>query len=330
MQDINFEIADIFDLDVKALVPYKDFYIVSTSKGKKILRRCLPVPGRILFVHGAKEHLYNSNFSNIDRFICTAEGRPYIIIGENFYTMTDFIEGRECDFDCRDDIMGASRLLASLHKASKGYVPPQGCLPQDDLGKLPFYFEKRLGELRRLKKVAARRKSAFDYLYLDYADYFIDKAEKVIKLLSQSCYGDLVKKARREGTFCHHDFTYHNIICSKTDIYITNFNYCCFELKIYDIANLLRRKMRKCCWDMNEARVILSEYRSIEDISPDEFFVLLLMLQFPQKFWRVANRYYNSKRSWAERSYIAKLQEVIEEIGQLEPFLGKFEVLVGG
>ena len=328
MHDIDYEIADLFDFQIKAIVPYKDCYIVNTSKGKKILRKCKSSPGRILFVHGAKEHLYNNNFRNIDRFICTADGRPYIFIDENIYTMTDFIEGRECDFNNRDDIVKASRLLASLHRASRGYVPLRGCVHQDDLGKLPFYFEKRLGELRRLKKLADKRKSEFDYLYINYVDYFIRTGEEVIKLLSKSHYNELVDKARREGVFCHHDFTYHNIICDENETFITNFNYCCFELKLYDIANFLKRKMRKCNWDLKEAGIIIDEYRSIEDINKDEFFILWIMLKFPQKFWRIANRYYNSRRSWAERIYTMKLQEVIDEINYIEPFLSNFEILI--
>ncbi|HHW00921.1 MAG TPA: CotS family spore coat protein [Clostridiaceae bacterium] len=327
MHDINYEIADQFDFQIKAIVPYKDFYIVNTSKGKKALKKCTLSPGRILFVHGAKEHLYNNNFRNIDRFICTADGRPYIYIGDEIYTVTDFIEGRECDFNNRDDIVRASRLLASLHKASRGYKPPYGCIIQDDLGKLPFYFEKRLGELRRLKKVAGKRKSEFDYLYINHVDHFIREGEDAIKLLHQSNYNALVDKARKEGIFCHHDFSYHNIICDENKAFVTNFNYCCFELKLYDIANLLRRKMRKCNWDLKEAGIMIDEYMSVENISKDEFLILRIMLKFPQKFWRLANRYYNSRRSWAERIYTLKLQEVIDEIDYLEPFLRKFEYL---
>ncbi len=327
MHDIEYKIADLFDFQIKAVVPYKDFYIVNTSKGKKVLKKCAMSPGRILFVHGAKEHLYNNNFRNIDRFICTVDGKPYIYIDDNIYTMTDLIEGRECDFTDRDDIVKASRLLALLHRASRGYVPPPGSIRQDDLGKLPVYFEKRLEELKRLKKVADKRKSEFDYMYINYADHFIRSGEEAIKLLSESRYNELVDKARREGVFCHHDYTYHNIICDENEMFVTNFNYCCFELNLYDIANLLRRKMRKCNWDLKEARIILDEYRSLEDISKDEFIVLWIMLKFPQKFWRTANRYYNSRRNWVERVCTMKLQEVIDEIDYIEPFLDKFEML---
>ena len=40
--------------------------------------------------------------------------------------------------------------------------------------------------------------------------------------------------------------------------------------------------MRKCNWNIDEAKVILHEYCSVEPIDDDEFLILKLMLQFPQ------------------------------------------------
>jgi hypothetical protein len=53
-----------------------------------------------------------------------------------------------------------------------------------------------------------------------------------------------------------------------------------------------------------------------------------LILQFPQKFWRVGNRYYNSKRSWAERVFTEKLEEAIDEIDNHKKFLENYEVII--
>ena len=53
-----------------------------------------------------------------------------------------------------------------------------------------------------------------------------------------------------------------------------------------------------------------------------------LMLAFPQKFWRVVNRYYNSRRSWSERSYVTKLQEVIDEAEPHRKFMEEYAKLL--
>ena len=51
------------------------------------------------------------------------------------------------------------------------------------------------------------------------------------------------------------------------------------------------------------------------------------MLQFPQKFWRVINRYYNSKRCWAQKNFTQMLEEVISEKESHMQFMEEFDKL---
>ncbi|HHW47689.1 MAG TPA: CotS family spore coat protein [Clostridiaceae bacterium] len=328
MQNIDKEISDKFRFNITNIIPFKDAYIINTSEGKKLLRKSRLRPDRIVFVHGAKEHLYRNNFKNLDRYLCTTDNNPYIYINDSYYTVTNFIEGRECNFENREDTISAARLLASFHNASKGYIAPADCKEANELGKLPSLFNKRLNELKRLKKIAKKARSKFDYLYLEWVDYFLNIGGNVLEQLNgSSSYKILVNRAREEKVLCHHDFTHRNIIISENKVNLVNFEYCCYEIKAYDIANFLRRKMRKCNWNFDDAKLILDEYRNVEEISDDEFFIIKLMLLFPQKFWRVANRYYNSRRSWSERIFISKLQEVVDEAAFHEQFMKRYDEL---
>ncbi|WP_265445938.1 CotS family spore coat protein [Acetivibrio straminisolvens] len=324
MQDIDKELSRIYDFNIDKIYPLKNHYIIETSEGKKVLKNVNCSPERIMFVHGAKEHLYNNDFKNIDRYLYNKSGSPVSLINGGLYTVSEAVEGRECDFNNRDDVIRASKTLAMLHKASKGYIPPQNSIVRDDLGKLPEYFNKRLEEIKRTKKMAQREKGKFDYLILEYIDYFYELGEDALERIHNSMYFDVVKKTREDRLFCHHDYTHCNIICTDSETSVINFEYCSFELKVYDVANLLRRKMRKCNWDIDEAMVIIDAYTSIEPISKDEFEILKIMLQFPQKFWRVVNRYYNSRRIRREKSFVARFNEVIEEIEYHKKFLNEF------
>ncbi|NJD01779.1 MAG: CotS family spore coat protein [Ruminiclostridium sp.] len=324
MQGMDREIAAGYGLDLKNIVPYKDTYLIYTDKGRKILKRMMFSSERILFIHGAKEHLVKNGFENVDRYVKTIKDEPCFTFDNANYVMCDFLEGRECNFDNDNEARKAAELLASMHSASKGYKAPGGSKIQDELGRLPAYFNKRLEDIKKLRKLAKKGKSKFDHMFLDNADYFIGLGEQAVTELENSRYGNLVNEARTDGSFCHHDFTHHNIICNEDAFSLINFDYCCFELKIYDLANLIRRKMRKCNWDMDKAILILDGYNSVERLSRDEIAVMKLILQFPQKFWRVVNRYYNSRRSWSERSFIVKLQEVIDEVGGHRKFIDSY------
>ena len=325
MQDIGKEIADKYNLDIKNIFPYKDSYILNTNMGKRVMKRSTLSPERIMFIHGVKEYLFQNNFKNTDRYICNIDGNPFITINGSIHTLSEIIEGNECNFDNKADILKATELLANFHKASRGYKPAGNCVIRDDLGKLPIYFSKRLDELKKLKKVARKGKTKFDYLFLEHIDYFYNLGENALQLIESSEYYKLSENTRNIGMLCHHDFAHHNIICAENKVSLINFDYCCFELKVYDIANFLRRKMRKCDWEVKEAQVIISKYNSIETISKEDFMVLQIIMQFPQKFWRVVNKYYNSRHSWSEKSYIARLQEVIDEIPFHKNFIERFE-----
>lgn len=324
MQGVDREITSNYGLEVKNIVPFKDTYMVQTDKGSKILKKMLFSPERILFIHGAKEHLANKGFANIDRYLTTIKGEPCFNFDNASHVLYDLLEGRECNFDNDIEVRKAAQLLASMHSASKGYRPLDGSKIQDELGMLPAYFNKRLEDIKKLRKIAKKGKSRFDHMFLENADYFIGMGEQAAVELEKSSYASLINEARAEGVFCHHDFTHHNIICSEERFSVVNFDYCCFELRIYDLANLIRRKMRKCNWDMDKAVLIVDGYNSVSQLNRDEIAVMKLILQFPQKFWRVVNRYYNSRRSWSERSFIVKLQEVIDEVDGHRKFIDKY------
>ena len=327
MQGMDREITEKFGLEVRNLVPYKDMFMLMTPQGRKVIKKVPFSAERLKFIHGAKEHLVGNGFTGVDRYLCTWQDEPYFILDNSCYTLSDYVEGRESNFDSDTDIQQAAVTLGLLHRASRGYIPPETCKIQNDLGNLPGYFSKRLEDIKKMKKQAKKGKSRFDQLFLENFDYFSEIGESAAAGLAQSSYGRLVENTRKDGLFCHHDYTHHNIMIHESMVTVINFDYCCFELKVYDIANLIRRKMRKCDWDISKTELILNSYSSVERLSEDELGVMKIILQFPQKFWRVVNRYYNSRRSWSEKSFVARLQEVIDEVEYHKEFMKNYQKL---
>ena len=89
-------------------------------------------PQKLLFVYGAKEHLINNGFSSIDRYYLNAEGEPYALVNEDLYTLSEWIQGRECDFYNLEEIKKAAKTLANLHQSSKGYERPENTKLKSD------------------------------------------------------------------------------------------------------------------------------------------------------------------------------------------------------
>lgn len=320
-------IESIFGIKLSSIKPCRAGYVLDTDKGKKHLRQCQCSDNRILYVHEAKEHLFHHGFTTLDTYTVALNGKPYMELDGQFYVMTPFIDARECEFGDDTDAIRASTALAQMHKAGKGFKPGNGISIPSELGKLPESLKKRYDEILRMRRKAERERGAFDYIYLDCVDKFIELAEESLALLDGAQYPRLVKKALLEGCICHHDYSYQNILIKGPTTYITGFEACCEELRIYDLVNLIRRKMRKCNWDPQKATLLLDAYGEIAPLSADEVYIMKAMLLFPQKFWRVANRYYNSRRSWAQKNFTGMLEEVITEYHEHISFMKQFDKL---
>lgn len=327
MKELQEILHDNFDIDINNISSFRDSYIIFTSVGKMILKRVNMSVDRINFIYNAQQHLIKNGFNCIDNFICTKTNETYIKINNNLYTLRVLIDGLEVNFEKSHDIMNSCFLLAKFHQSSRNFFLPDNCFKKDDLGTLPSIYKKRLAEIRRVKKIAAKNKTKFDYLLLDYIDYFYGLGSDVISKLESSKYLDLVDMTRKEGSFCHHEFTHNNIITKNDEYFLINFDFCAYELKIYDLCNLIKRKLRKCNWDIAEAEKIINYYGSKVSLSSDELYIMELMIMFPQKFWRVINTYYNNKKNLSDRIYISKLNDVISEIKPIETFLQKYDTL---
>ncbi|NLY18088.1 MAG: CotS family spore coat protein [Clostridiaceae bacterium] len=327
MQEAKGFIESSYGIRIVGIRPYRAGYILETTTGRKYIKACQYTKERVMFIHQAKTHLLKNNFYHIDPYCLTVGNQPYLEGDESIYTMVNLIDGRECEFDDDRDVLKATEALALMHKASRGFTQGEPPRIPNSLGKLPVFFKKRLEDIRRLRRKAEKERNSFDYLFIENFDDFYETGLKSLDILYSSKYNKLVEAARKEGILCHNDYSYQNILIKNDIVSIINFDYCNIELKIYDIVNMLRRRMRKCNWDIQKARMILDTYRKIEPLDKDEIKVMKSMLLFPQKFWRVVNRYYNSKRSWAQRNFTSVLMDVINEKEAHIKFMKDFDKL---
>ena len=51
----------------------------------------------------------------------------------------------------------------------------------------------------------------------------------------------------------------------------------------------------------------------VRKLSPEELKYLYVYLAYPEKFWKIANRYYNSHKAWLSGRNIEKLEKVVAQ-----------------
>lgn len=326
----EFEIERQFDIKIEVIKANKGIYYLKTNKGERCLKKINYGPQKLMFVYGAKEYLIKNGFDKVDRYYLNIDGEPYALVNEDLYTLSEWLDGRECDFHNVEEVKLASKTLAMMHEASKGYNPPENSKLKSDLGRWPHLMEKRIKSLDKMKDMIRKKniKSDFDILYLKSMEFYKEMGKKALKTLQESAYYDLCAIAEADKSFCHHDYTYHNIILSNTnDVHVIDFDYCKREIRTFDISNFMIKVLKRVDWDINFAKEILEAYEAESKLSNEEYKVLYAYLQFPQRYWRLANRYYYNEVNWGQNTFTKKLQNIVNEQEKYLEFLEKFKEL---
>lgn len=80
-----------------------------------------------------------------------------------------------------------------------------------------------------------------------------------------------------------------------------------------DLYQFLRKAMEKNRYDIAMAKDILSAYSQINYLEHEDYEFIYLMYSFPEKFWKISNRYMNTRKSYISPVLMEKLQKVIED-----------------
>lgn len=324
----EFEIERQFGLTIESIKPNKGVYLLKTNKGIKCLKKINYGTQKLLFVYGAKEHLINNGFQRVDKYCLNVEGNPYATVNDDLYTVSEWIEGRECDFHNREDIIKAARNLAYLHLSSKGYEPPENSKLKTDLGRWPHLMEKRIKSFEKMRDMARKKsnKVGFDISYIQSIDFYKSLGKRAMAVMEDSKYLDICGVTETEKSFCHHDYTYHNIIIDNDEnVNVIDFDYCKKEVRIYDISAFMIKVLKRNDWDIEYVNLIIEAYNEITPLMDDEYRVLFGFLLFPQRFWRLSNRFYYNEVNWAQTTFSNKINDLIMEQSNYLKFLEDFK-----
>lgn len=316
-----------YALKVKKLQPFKAVYRLETDQGPKMLKRSNVTEPKLLYIYEAMDYLFKQGFKQVPPFIPTIEGLPYVTYNGDYYFLSDWVKGRESDFRSRSDLDLVTRTLAEFHKTAKGLVLSPQAKTKFMWGKWPESFASRCQDLHKFEAIAEAKaqKGPFDRKYLANLDYYYNMGQEALQTLANSRYQELVEEAKKDRCFCHRDVAGRNfIITPDKKCFLIDFDYSRFDVRITDLFRLLERTMKKVHWDINAAKHILNIYNSVYPMEAKEYPVLLAFMQFPQKFWRLSERYYSKSKDWPDNKYAKKLKLLLGQRMAKEIFLQKF------
>lgn len=339
MEDRSQEIFGKYELTIYNTYRTRGAYVLDTDQGLKLLCGYDGGENRIEFEDSVKCQLIQRGYANVDGFVRNTEGAIISVnsVGDRFY-LKDWFDGEECSLKKEDKIMLAASNLAYMHNCMKGIAmtdEQKACYGQTDLN---LVLEKRARELKRVKSYIRERKqkNEFETCYLGVCEEFYEDALKAIDKMKTVPVHTMLSEASEKGILCHGSYTYHNIfilnnangaMCKaaqlfpRNDVAVTNFEKTECGLQITDLYYFIRKVMEKNEWNLSLGRNVISEYQKQRKLSKEELKILSILLLFPEKFWKITNYYYNSKKSWIPQKNVQKLVTLSNQIQDKKLFL---------
>jgi len=87
----------------------------------------------------------------------------------------------------------------------------------------------------------------------------------------------------------------------------------------------LIKVLKRNSWDFNLAKQLIEAYDSVSPIKENEYMIMMAFLKFPQRFWRLANRFYYNEANWSQSTFLRKIKEIAGEKDEFIDFIGEFE-----
>lgn len=333
------EILEQYKVEIRSTVKGRGALCCDTDKGTMLLKEFRGSGERAVFLHDILEYLCDGGFS-AETIVLSKEEEVLVKdeINNTSYLLKNWYLGRECDVRNRDDILAAVRKLAEFHKLTAGY---KGTIPEflkAEQDSLLQEYERHNRELNKVKNYIRNKnkKNEFEMLFMKVYESYKNQAREVTEQLKKQSadLGEEVKKQMRG--LCHGDYNQHNVLNSQGEWVLLNFEQMTYDILVQDLANFIRKILEKYNWNTGLGIEMITAYDNIRKMLPEELEQLYLRLAYPKKYWKIANHYCSSRKSWISGRDIEKLEKVIEQESSRKQFLkmlfyfttkGKYDIL---
>lgn len=312
-------ILDQYDLSVNQITKGRGMYICDTSRGMMLLMPFRGSKERADFLRQILKNFQEEGMI-VEQIYQTKENE---VLAEDEagikYLLKDMFAGSECSTRSREEMKAALELLAQFHRLSNACLVEIPEFLKSEKNSLVLLYEKHNRELVKVKNYvkSRKKKNEFEMKFQEQYPHFIENADCSLEQL-RNWDGDT-----REYCLCHGDFNQHNVLKTKEGWRIVNFEYMNYNLPVLDLANFLRKMLEKNNWNEELGMQLIESYTKVRALSAGEYKQLYLTLLFPEKFWKIANHYYNSHKAWLSGRDIDKLNKVVAQEEARSSFLEK-------
>ncbi|MBD9013925.1 MAG: CotS family spore coat protein [Lachnospiraceae bacterium] len=322
MNEKGLIVLEQYELDVRSARRGRGSFLVDTDQGLKLLTEYAGTEGRLEFQDRVMKELREKGLERLDFPVRNKEG-GFLVKDreETTYLLREWHEGRECDVRELSEVEEAVRALAFLHRNFR--TAPEKETEKFREESLETELRRKNAELRRVRKFirSRRRKTEFEQEFLNHFERFYEEAEKALEEAGSGKIRALFERSLTEGILCHGDYNQHHVLLSREGTALTDFGHCHFGVRTGDLARFFRKILEKQNWDKVYGNAMLREYSRVRPLSEEEREDFRVRLSYPEKFWKLADHYYGSRKSWIPEKNVEKLKSLIRQQDQRVSFL---------
>lgn len=302
-----------YNFELVSAEKVRSAYKIITDHGKFCLKRMKH--GKNNAKNGCilTEELLLNKFTNTAKYFRTKDGAFSVSYKKNIFYLTEWLEGVECDLTNIDEAVNCTKLLAQFHNISNKIDQHKINIP-NNLKNWPKIFASNLNDLEKFKRIinSKKIKSEFDMVFTENIDNFYNRGTLAISMLNKSKYYKSSKVANDKKIICHNSFYYQNIIKKDGEYFIIDLDSIMIDLQISDLGKLISRLMFKKSygWDFRFAKDLIDAYNSTNRLSREDLEIMLALIIFPHKFWKLGKKRYLKQKNWSETKYLHKLNKI--------------------
>ena len=189
-------------------------------------------------------------------------------------------------------------------------------------------FIRRNRELRKIRKFVSgvKCKNSFETLFLKTFPEYYNKG-----ILCEQIFSDVMNDTQvsrdiweRHYGICHGNYNQHNVILSGEMEAIVHFERFSRGNQLDDLYQFARKVMEKNHFDYEILEVILDTYSKKIELSVDDYKYMYVLFSYPEKFWKIANGYYNTNKAFLSPKYVEKLKTVMEQEKEKNEMLSQY------
>lgn len=315
MNEKSLEVLELYDFTVLQAQKGRGAMVILSDHGMKLLMEYRGSGRHIEWCAPILDGVNDKGSMFTDSYEKNREGSYVSVAADRQkYVVKRWCGFRECDSKNLSDVVRAIRTLALFHKETESLIPDEklykGASIKQDM-------ERHTDEIARVAKYLAKRsnRKGFETLALKGCENFLEEAKDALLVLSESCWGEGAQMG-----ICHGCFTYHNVGFGELPI-MTDFEKLNYGHYMCDLYHILRKILEKNDWDMKLGYKLISEYDSVNSITDADLKLLTALFSYPEKFWKLINAYFNSRKIWIPEKNYEKLKKVIEQNQKRREFL---------